>query len=151
MSSLSSFLTRFDELDGVSCESEVESLFRELDELCVTEPELEVGGGVFVAREEADGEGSNVDKVDEEMGGWPDIDWTKDGVVRREGDVACSVEIPSMSPTVDGYSLGSEVKTPSRLFSDTGSSLVCSMCSTEEKCYGLGSNNVEKEEVGISL
>ena len=68
MSSLSSFLTRFDELDDTSCESEVESLFRELDELCVTKVELEVGGGVVVAKELIEGEGSSVDKVDEEMG-----------------------------------------------------------------------------------
>ena len=88
MSSLSSFLTRFDELDGASCESEVESLFRELDELWVAEAELEVGGGVVVANDGADGEGSRVDKLDEEMGGWPVIDGTKEGVLNSEGDVA---------------------------------------------------------------
>lgn len=132
MSSLSSFLTRFDELDDTSCESEVESLFRELDELCVTKVELEVGGGVVVAKELIEGEGSSVDKVDEEMGGWLVIDCASEGVLSSEGDVACKVAMPSISPTVDGYSLASEVNTPRRLFSDTGSSFVCSMCSTEK-------------------
>ena len=52
--------------------------------------------------------------------------------------------MPSISPTVGGYSLESEVKTPSRLFSDTGSSFVCSMCSTEKNVTGYLQSNGRK-------